>query len=139
MKVLSALAVFILLSLPAHADTFDEVAPGFEACMEESGDDYTSQVQCWQHAQRYWIEVLNAGIEARHVQCGSLQPDARKLCDDHIDAVVDKWVLTVQDDLTKLQTRYLYTGKDADIASYQFIILSAQEMIERLKDKELSQ
>lgn len=106
----TALAVGAMLSTAVYAEdgVFDktqygeELAPGFDQCMENSGGVTSEMLACYDHAQVYWKGRLNELNAQRLAKCADdMEPKeciasakkAQKALDDYLEVVGDTYIL----------------------------------------------
>lgn len=58
---IGGLLLFICITIPAYAE--EELAPGFNACMEKANGVISDSMDCLTQAYEYWDKKLNANFK----------------------------------------------------------------------------
>ena len=83
------LSGLLFLTAPAMAEE-DELAPGFDRCMEQSGGVTTEMLGCLQQAYEYWDARLNTNYKKARQACKSSSDP--KACSDKLLKGQRAWV-----------------------------------------------
>ena len=70
LRLLLCCLALLFLTAPAMAEE-DELAPGFDRCMEQSGGVTTEMLGCLQQAYEYWDARLNTNYKKARQACKS--------------------------------------------------------------------
>jgi len=69
----------LLAFCPGAAQAEEELAPGYSACMEQSGGVTANMQACTQAALQYWDTLLNANYRWQQAaSANAVSPDARR-------------------------------------------------------------
>lgn len=68
LRLLLCCLALLFLAAPAMAEE-DELAPGFDRCMEQSGGVTMEMMGCFQQAYDYWDARLNANYKKARQAC----------------------------------------------------------------------
>lgn len=68
LRLLLCCLALLFLAAPAMAEE-DELAPGFDRCMEQSGGVTMEMMGCFQQAYDYWDARLNANYQKARQAC----------------------------------------------------------------------
>ena len=89
LRLLLCCLALLFLAAPAMAEE-EELAPGFDRCMEQSGGVTTEMLGCLQQAYEYWDVRLNANYKKARQACkNSSDPNA---CSDKLLKGPRAWV-----------------------------------------------
>lgn len=89
LRLLLCCLALLFLAAPAMAEE-EELAPGFDRCMEQSGGVTTEMLGCLQQACEYWDVRLNANYKKARQACkSSSDPNA---CSDKLLKGQRAWV-----------------------------------------------
>lgn len=89
LRLLLCCLALLFLTAPAMAEE-DELAPGFDRCMEQSGGVTTEMLNCLQQAYEYWDARLNANYKKARQACKSSSDP--KACSDKLLKGQRAWV-----------------------------------------------
>ena len=70
LRLLLCCLALLFLAAPAMAEE-DELAPGFDRCMKQSGGVTTEMLGCLQQAYEYWDARLNTNYKKARQACKS--------------------------------------------------------------------
>ena len=106
LRLLLCCLALLFLAAPAMAEE-DELAPGFDRCMEQSGGVTTEMLGCLQQAYEYWDARLNTNYKKARQACnekeGRLLPPKSGLFVIAAQAGVDVVPVRIRYDTQKLQ------------------------------------
>ena len=77
LRLLLCCLALLFLAAPAMAEE-DELAPGFDRCMEQSGGVTTEMLGCLQQAYEYWDARLNTNYKKARQACKSCSTGQRR-------------------------------------------------------------
>lgn len=89
LRLLLCCLALLFLAAPAMAEE-DELAPGFDRCMEQSGGVTTEMLGCLQQAYEYWDARLNTNYKKARQACKSSSDP--KACSDKLLKGQRAWV-----------------------------------------------
>ena len=89
LRLLLCCLALLFLTAPAMAAE-DELAPGFDRCMEQSGGVTTEMLSCLQQAYEYWDARLNTNYKKARQACKSSSDP--KACSDKLLKGQRAWV-----------------------------------------------
>ena len=89
LRLLLCCLALLFLTAPTMAEE-DELAPGFDRCMEQSGGVTTEMLGCLQQAYEYWDARLNANYKKARQACKSSSDP--KACSDKLLKGQRAWV-----------------------------------------------
>lgn len=89
LRLLLCCLALLFLAAPAMAEE-DELAPGFDRCMEQSGGVTTEMLNCLQQAYEYWDARLNTNYKKARQACKSSSDP--KACSDKLLKGQRAWV-----------------------------------------------
>ena len=106
----------LLAFCPGAAQAEEELAPGYSACMEQSGGVTANMQACTQAALQYWDTLLNANYRWQQAaSANAVSPDARRaallkaeyLNDPEGGSLARLIALDFMAETTRMQARYL--------------------------------
>jgi len=89
LRLLLCCLALLFLTAPAMAEE-DELAPGFDRCMEQSGGVTTEMLSCLQQAYEYWDARLKTNYKKARQACKSSSNP--KACSDKLLKGQRAWV-----------------------------------------------
>lgn len=83
--------LFLSGMLPPALAVEGELAPGYNQCIERSGEITSSLQECNDAAATHWDGEASASLKARAAQCAALPPDDAARCRKNLDTAHTAW------------------------------------------------